>query len=148
MQQSEKEVQPSWHGENPLSKGDYTMKIAVTSTGPTLDDYVSTEFDHSRFLLIIDFDTFEYETMISPIVVDSSSTAGELFAQQLLQSDVSIILANHISLSVLKSFLESLRGTGIQIIDGMNGSVRSAVRQFKEMCMGDTVVVPSEDILD
>jgi hypothetical protein len=65
-----------------------------------------------------------------------------------LQSDVSIILANHISLSVLKSFLESLRGTGIQIIDGMNGSVRSAVRQFKEMCMGDTVVVPSEDILD
>jgi predicted Fe-Mo cluster-binding NifX family protein len=86
--------------------------------------------------------------MISPVVEDSSSTAGELFAQQLLQSDVSIILANHISLGVLKSFLEALRGTGIQIINGMNGSVRSVVRQFKEMCMGDTVVIPSEDIMD
>lgn len=85
---------------------------------------------------------------ISPIIVDSSSTAGELFAQQLLQSDLSIILANHISLSVLKSFLKSLRGIGIQIIDGMNGSVRSVVRQFKEMCMADTVVIPSKDILD
>ena len=124
------------------------MKIAVTSTGPTLDDYVSTEFDQSKYLLVIDFDTFEYETMISPIVVDSNSTAGELFAQQLLQSDVSMFLTNHISLSMLKSFLESLRGTGIHIIDGLNGSVRNVVRQFKEMCMADTVVIPSEDIMD
>jgi len=124
------------------------MKIAVTSTGPTLDDYVSTEFDQSRYLLIIDFDSFEYETMISPIVVDSSSTTGALFAQQLLQEDVSMILTNHISFNVLKSFLKSLRGTGIQIIDGMNGSVRSAVRQFKEMCMADTIVMSSKDILD
>jgi len=124
------------------------MKIAVTSTGPTLDDYVSTEFDNSKYLLVIDFDTFEYETMISPIVVDSSSTAGELFAQQLLQSDVSMFLTNHISFSMLKSFLESLRGTGIHIIDGLNGSVRNVARQFKEMCMADTVVIPSEDIMD
>ncbi len=124
------------------------MKIAVTSTGPTLDDYVSTEFDHSRYLLIIDFDTFDYETIISPIVVDSSTTAGELFAQQLLQADVSMLLTNHISFDVLKSFLKSLRGTGIQIIDGMNGSVHSVVRQFKEMCMADTVVIPSKDIVN
>ncbi len=130
-----------------LSNGDYNMKIAVPSTGPTLDDYVSTEFDHSRYLLIIDVDTFEYETMISPIVADSSSTSGELFTQQLLQSDVSMILVNHINYNVLESFLESLWDTGIQIIDGMNGSVRSAVRQFKEMCMADTVVIPSKDIL-
>jgi len=131
-----------------VSNGDYTMKIAVTSTGPTLDDYVSAEFDQSRYLLIIDFDTFEYETMISPIVVDSSSTTGGLFAQQLLQADVSMLLTNHISFNVLKSFLKSLRGTGIQIIDGMNGSVRSVVRQFKEICMADTVVIPSKDIVN
>ena len=124
------------------------MKIAVTSTGPTLDDNVSTEFGQSRYLLIIDFDTFKYETMISPIVVDSSSTTGALFAQQLLQEDVSMVLASHISFNALKSFLKSFRGAGIQIIDGMNGSVRSAVRQFKEMCMADTIVMSSKDILD
>jgi predicted Fe-Mo cluster-binding NifX family protein len=123
------------------------MKIAVTSTGPTLDDYVSTEFDHSRYLLIIDFDTLEYETMISPNVEDSSSTAGELFAQQLLQEGVSMILANHISFNVLKSFLKSLRGTEIQIIDGVSGSVRNVVKQFKNICMADTVVIPSKNVL-
>ncbi len=124
------------------------MKIAVSSTGPTLDDYVSTEFDQSRYMLIIDFDTLEYETWISPIVVDSSYTVGELFAQQLLESDVSIILANHISFNVLKSFLKPLRGTGIRIIEGMNGSVRSVIGQLKEICMADTVVIPSEDVRD
>ena len=124
------------------------MKIAVTSTGPTLDDYVSTEFDHSKYLLIIDFDTLEYEAMISPVIVDSGPAAGKLLAQQLLRADVSKVLASHINFDVLKSFLESLRGTGIHIIDGLNGSVRSVVRQFKEMCIADTVVIPSEDIMD
>lgn len=148
MQQNEEEVQLCWYGESPFSNGDYTMKIAVTSTGPTLDDYVSTEFDHSKYLLIIDFDTLECEAMISPVVMDSGPAAGKLFAQQLLQADVSKVLASHIRFGVLKSFLKSLGGKGIQIIDGMNGSVRSVVRQFKEMCIADTVVIPSKDILD
>ena len=123
------------------------MKIAVASTGPTLDDHVSTEFDHSKYLLIVDFDTLQYEAISSPVTVDNGSAAGKLFAQQMLRANVSKVLASHISLSVLRPFLKSLRGTGIQIIDGMNGSVRSVVRQFKEICMADTVVIPCEDVL-
>ncbi|MHC4070436.1 MAG: NifB/NifX family molybdenum-iron cluster-binding protein [Planctomycetota bacterium] len=123
------------------------MKIAVTSTGPTLEDNISTEFGDSKYLLIIDFDTLKYEAMISPGVVEDGPAAGKLLAQHLLQESVSKILASHVNFDVLKSFLKALRGTGIQIIDGMSGSVRSAVRQFKEMCMADTVVVPCEDII-
>ncbi len=124
------------------------MKIAVTSTGPTLDDNVSTEFGDSKYLLIVDFDTLKYEAMISPVVVDDGPAAGRLLAQQLLQEGVSKILASHINFDVLKSFLNNLQGTGIQIVDGMSGSVRSAVRQFKEICMADTVVIPCEDVVD
>ncbi|MHC4105536.1 MAG: NifB/NifX family molybdenum-iron cluster-binding protein [Planctomycetota bacterium] len=124
------------------------MKIAVTSTGPTLDDYVSTEFDHSKYLLIVDFDTLKYEAMISPVLVDSGPAAGRLLAQQLLQENVSKVLASHINFDVLKSFLKSLRGTGIQIIDGMSGSVRSVVQQFEDICTADTVIIPCEDIID
>jgi predicted Fe-Mo cluster-binding NifX family protein len=124
------------------------MKIAITSTGPTLDDNVSTEFADSKYLLIIDFDTLGFEAMISPVVADDGPAAGELLAQHLLREDVSKILASHINPEVLKSFLKTLRGTGIQIVDGMSGSVRGAVRQFKEMCMADTVVIPCEDIID
>lgn len=122
------------------------MKIAVMSTGPTLDDPVSTEFDRSKFLLIIDFDTLQCEAMISPVVKDNGRAAGELLAQQLLAANVSMVLASHIDLKVLKSFLRSLQGRGVQIVDGMSGSVRNAIRQFKEICMAETVVIPSEDI--
>ena len=123
------------------------MKIAVTSTGPTLDDHIATEFDHSKYLLIVDCETMEFEATISPVVAGTGPAAGRLFARQLLQANVSKVLASHIRFSVLKAFLGSLRGTGIQIVDGMNGSVRSVVRQFKEMCMAETVVISCEDIL-
>jgi len=124
------------------------MRIAVTSTGPTLDDRVSTEFDKSKYLLIVDFDTLKYEAMISPVVPDNGPAAGRLLAQQLLQAGVSKVLASHLNFNALKSFLQTLQGTGIQIIDGMSGTVRSVVQQFDEICTADTVVIPSEEVLD
>jgi predicted Fe-Mo cluster-binding NifX family protein len=124
------------------------MKIAITSTGPTLEDNVSTEFADSRYLLIVDFDTLSYEAVISPVIADDSPAAGRLLAQHLWREGVSKILANHSNPEVLQSFLETLRGTEIQIVGGMSGSVRSAVRQFKQLCMADTVIIPCEDILD
>lgn len=123
------------------------MKIAVASTGPTLDDNVSIEFGHSKYLLILDFDTSRQEAMISPVVMNGDTAAGRLLAQQLLEEDVSKILAGHTNLGGLESFVKSLQNAGIQIIDGLRGSVRSVTRQFKEMCMADTVVIPCEDVI-
>jgi predicted Fe-Mo cluster-binding NifX family protein len=124
------------------------MRIAVTSTGPTLDDRVSTEFDKSKYLLIVDFETLKYEAMVSPVMLGKGPAAGRFLAQQLLQANVSKVLASHINFNVLKSFLKSLRGTGIQIIDGMSGSVRNVVQRFDEICRAETVIMPSEEILD
>ena len=44
------------------------MKIAVTSTGPTLEYYVGTEVNHCPYLLIIDPDTMWYEAMQNPAI--------------------------------------------------------------------------------
>jgi predicted Fe-Mo cluster-binding NifX family protein len=123
------------------------MRIAITSTGPTLDDRVSTEFDNSKYLLIVDFDTLRYEAMPSPVVLDNGPASGKLLAQKLLQAGVSKILASHLKFNVLKSFLRSLQGTGVQIIDGMSGTVRSVVQRFDEICSADTVVVPCKEVL-
>lgn len=128
-------------------KGDWTMKIAITSTGPTLDDNISTEFADSRYLLIIDFDTLDYEALISPVIAYDGPAAGRLLAQHLLKEGVSKILASHVNSEVLDSFLKTLQGVGIQVVDGVSDSGRSAVIQFKEMCSADTVVIPCEDII-
>lgn len=80
------------------------MKIAVTSTGPTLDDHIATEFDHSKYLLIVDCDTMEFEAMISPVVAGVGPAAGRLFARQLLEANASKVLASHIRVRRVESF--------------------------------------------
>jgi len=124
------------------------MKIAVTSTGPTLDDPISAEFDRSKYMLIIDFDTLVCEKMISPVMRDSDPDAGESLVRQLLKAGVSKILVCHVGTSVLKSLSKSLKGRDIQIVDGMTGSGRSAIRQFTDISMAETAVIPREKILN
>lgn len=122
------------------------MKISVVSELPTLDACIGTHFRCSKYLLIIDLDTMEYEAMPNPVIVLSGPAAGKLFAQQLLQENVRIVLAGSYSSKISKSFLKALGGVGIQIIGGMSGSIRSAVKQFKEICLADTIIMPIEDV--
>ena len=118
------------------------MKVAITSTLPTIDACVGTKLRGSKYLLIVDIDTMKYETMPNLFLAVSGSVVGKLFAQQLLEVNVSKVLANNCDSDVLKS----LGRTGIQVISGMSGSVQSVVKQFKEMCMADTIIMPIEDI--
>lgn len=120
------------------------MKIAVASTRPALDACIETHFRCNKYLLIVDLDTMEYEVMLNPIMALSGPAAGKLFAQQLLEVNVSKVLANNCG----SDMLESLGRAGIQLIGGMSGSVRSAVKQFKEMCLAETIVISVEALKD
>ena len=39
------------------------MKIGVTSDGDDLTSYVSEDFGHAPFFLIVDYDTLDYEVV-------------------------------------------------------------------------------------
>jgi len=106
------------------------VKIAVTSTGPTLEHFAGARVGHCRYLLIIDPDTMDYEVMQNPIVALRGPAAGKLFLQLLLQNDVHIVLAKNCGGNMRKVF-EVLSDAGILIHVGMTGSVRSVVKQFK-----------------
>ena len=117
------------------------MNIAVTSTLSSLDAPVGTKLRHSKYVLIVDTNTMDYKVMINPVVVVSNSAMWKLFIQELLQEDVRIILSGDRN-SKLSKFMDHI---GIRIIGGISGSVSSAVRQFKEMCLADTIM-PIENI--
>lgn len=114
------------------------MKIAVPSTLPTLDACIGTQFHRSKYLLIIDLDTMEYEAMVNPLLVLSGPAAGKLFAQQLLEENVRIVLASNCGSNIS----EFLGTAGIRIIAGMSGSVRRAANQLIEMCMAEPSMRP------
>ncbi|MBL7186443.1 MAG: 4Fe-4S binding protein [Phycisphaerae bacterium] len=102
------------------------MKIAVTSTGPTLDDNVEARFGRCVYFLIVDTDTMEYEAIENPNIALGGG-AGIQSAQLMSEKGVMAVLTGNCGPNAFNVFGQ----TGIQVVVGVRGQVRSAVEQFK-----------------
>jgi len=70
------------------------MKIAVTATGPSLDDHVEPRFGRCPYFLIIETDTGEVEAMENPNVALGGG-AGIQSAQMMAQREVETVLTGN-----------------------------------------------------
>ncbi|MBN1786922.1 MAG: 4Fe-4S binding protein [Sedimentisphaerales bacterium] len=102
------------------------MKIAVTSTGPGLDDNVEARFGRCAYFLIIDTDTMQCEPMENPNIALGGG-AGIQSAQLMSQKGVTTVLTGNCGPNAFNVFGQA----GIQVIVGVSGSVRNAVEQFR-----------------
>ncbi len=101
------------------------MKIAVTSTGPTLDDMVNERFGRSAYFLIVDPENLEFESLENPNV-SLGGGAGPESAQLMADKGVSVVLTGNCGPNAVRTF----GAAGIQVITGASGQVRQAVEQF------------------
>ena len=102
------------------------MKIAVSSTGATLDDTVESRFGRCPYFLIIDPDTMALEALPNPNI-SRGGGAGIQSAQLIADRDVSVILTGNCGPNAFQTF----GAAGIQVITGVGGIVRQAVEQYK-----------------
>jgi predicted Fe-Mo cluster-binding NifX family protein/ferredoxin len=102
------------------------MKIAVTSTGPTLDDNVEARFGRCAYFLIIDTDTVQLEAVENPNIALGGG-AGIQSAQLMSEKGVTAVLTGNCGPNAFNVFGQA----GIQVIVGVSGLVRDAVEQFK-----------------
>ena len=102
------------------------MKIAVTSTGPSLDDNVEARFGRCAYFLIIDTDTMQYEAIENPNIALGGG-AGIQSAQLMSEKGVTTVLTGNCGPNAFNVFGQA----GIQVIVGVSGVVRNAVEQFK-----------------
>jgi len=102
------------------------MKIAVTSTGPSLDDNVEARFGRCPYFLIIDTDTMRYEAIENPNIALGGG-AGIQSAQLMSEKGVTVVLTGNCGPNAFNVFGQA----GVQVIVGVSGPVRSAVEQFK-----------------
>jgi predicted Fe-Mo cluster-binding NifX family protein/ferredoxin len=102
------------------------MKIAVTSTGPTLDDDVEARFGRCGYFLVVDTDTMEYEAIENPNIALGGG-AGIQSAQLMSQKGVAMVLTGNCGPNAFNVFGQA----GVQVVVGVSGRVRSAVEQFK-----------------
>ena len=102
------------------------MKIAVTSTGPTLDDNVEARFGRCAYFLIIDTDTMQLEAIENPNIALGGG-AGIQSAQLMSEKGVTTVLTGNCGPNAFNVFGQAR----IQVIVGVSGPVRNAVKQFK-----------------
>jgi len=102
------------------------MKIAVTATGPSLDDQVEPRFGRTPYYLFIDPETMEFEAVQNPNVA-AGGGAGIQSAQLMSEHGVQCVLTGNCGPNAFQVF----GAAGIQVIVGVTGIARQAVEQFK-----------------
>jgi len=114
------------------------MKIAVTSTGPGMDDQVDARFGRSPYFLIVDTETNKFEAIENPNIALGGG-AGIQSAQFMAERDVKVILTGNCGPNAFRTF----GAAGIQVIVGVNGTVRQAVENFNT---GEYSTAPSPNV--
>ena len=103
------------------------MKIAVTSTGPGMDSAVDERFGRARYILIVDPETEEFESVDNAANVEALQGAGVQAAQEVVQRGARWILTGHVG---PKAF-HALSVAGVFVGTGATGTVRETVKKFK-----------------
>ena len=101
------------------------MKIAVSSTGQTLESAVEARFGRSPYFLIVNPATLEFEAIANENA-ELSGGAGIQSAQLIAEKGVSVVLTGSCGPNALQVFEKA----GIKVVTGATGSVSQAVQQF------------------
>ncbi len=102
------------------------MKVAITSTGPTLDSPVDPRFGRAAYFIIVDTDTMEYQAFPNP-AVNATGGAGTMAAQFVASQGAQAVVSGEVG----PNALAALQAAGLQIITGMTGTVREVVERIR-----------------
>ncbi|MBW1798668.1 MAG: hypothetical protein JRJ21_09765 [Deltaproteobacteria bacterium] len=103
------------------------MRIAISADGPSLDTTVGERFGTSKYLLIVDSETGEVETVVNPGAA-SLSHSGIQAVITVISKKPDVLLTGYLSPTAEKH----LTANGIRVVQGEGGSVSKALERFKQ----------------
>lgn len=102
------------------------MRIAVTATGPTLDDRVDPRFGRCACFLFIDPESRDVQPLENPSSSEPSG-AGIQAARFVAEQGADVVLTGNCGPNAFRT----LEAAGVQVIVGAGGTVRETVEQFR-----------------
>jgi predicted Fe-Mo cluster-binding NifX family protein len=102
------------------------MKIAISATQPNLDCEIDPRFGRCQYFVIVEMDTMAVEE-IRNTNIETSSGAGISTAQMIVDKDVQVVITGNVG----PKAAQVLESAGVQIVTGVNGSVRAALEAFQ-----------------
>lgn len=104
------------------------MKIALSANGPDLEAQVDPRFGRAPYFLIVDPETLECEAVPNQTNLQAPQGAGIQAAALVARYKPAAVLTGHCG---PKAF-HTLEAAGIDVIVGVEGSVREAVEQYRQ----------------
>jgi len=102
------------------------MKIAITSTGKTLESEVDPRFGRAECFIIIDTETMEFQTIDNGNVA-AAGGAGVSSGKTVIDAGAQAILTGNCGPNAQRT----LSAAGIKLYTGLTGTVSEAVELFK-----------------
>ena len=102
------------------------MKIAISSTGRTLDADIDPRFGRCQFFIIVDLETMEFEAVDNASAM-SAGGAGISAAQMIAGKGVQAVLTGNCG----PNAYQVLSPAGIKVITGVTGKVKDAIESYK-----------------
>lgn len=104
----------------------YPMVIAVSASGPSLDDLVDPRFGRCACFQVVDPDTLSVELLENP-GRQMSGGAGMDAAKRVADLGVTHVLTGFCGANAQKM----LAAAGVVVVDGCSGTVREAIMSFR-----------------
>jgi len=101
------------------------MKIAVTSTGPSLDAPVDPRFGRAQYILVVDLESMAVEPIENPSV-QASGGAGVQTAQMVAATGAAAVLTGNVG----PNAYHALSAGGMKVYIGVAGAVRQAIEAY------------------
>ncbi len=102
------------------------MKIAITSTGKTLESDVDPRFGRATYFLIVDTETMGFE-LIENTNVAAGGGAGINSAKTVIDAGAQAVLTGNCGPNAHRT----LAAAGVKLYTGLQGTITEAVEQFK-----------------
>ncbi len=102
------------------------MKIAVSSDGLDLNAKVGFRFGRSKYFIIVDYDTMEFEAVENP-GASSQQGSGAQAVVLVISKKADTVLTGYCS----PTAIGHLTSKNIQVVDGVKGTVGQAVQMYK-----------------
>jgi predicted Fe-Mo cluster-binding NifX family protein len=109
------------------------MKIAISSSGKTLDSPLDPRFGRCAWFLVIDPADMSYEAFDNQSAAQSSG-AGIQAAQFLADKNVSAVITGHVG----PNAVQTLSAAGIEIFAQQQGTIKEVVERYKNNGLNPT----------
>jgi predicted Fe-Mo cluster-binding NifX family protein len=122
----DRNLRPTWAGAGVLKER--LKRIAVTAAEPSLDAEVDPRFGRCAYFVIMDAERGTLETLKNTNAAAAGGGVGVESAQMIASKKAEVLLTGKCG----PSALEALSSKGIHVVTGCSGTVRDAVRRYKE----------------